>query len=114
MRYTEPDEPQSQPALPETAEDRLRRENQELRRQLQDLKTSASNAHHAPSANVWHPSRITTWSIVLGVLVLTTIAFLAGYIPLQTRKAVIASEAREQEQALPRVDVIQVARSTQN
>ena len=40
------------------------------------------------------------------------IAFFAGYIPLQKRRAVIAGEAHEEQQALPRVEVIKVGRST--
>ena len=33
-------------------------------------------------------------------------AFIAGYIPLQRRKTLILSEAHEQEQATPRVEVV--------
>jgi RND family efflux transporter MFP subunit len=42
------------------------------------------------------------------------VAFFAGYIPLRKQRAVIQSEAHEQEQALPRVEVIQVGRSSHN
>jgi RND family efflux transporter MFP subunit len=63
---------------------------------------------------LWKPSAITIWSIVLGATVLVVVAFLAGYIPLQKRTALLVSEAREQEQALPRVEVMEVGRSTIN
>ena len=39
-------------------------------------------------------------------------AFFAGYIPLEKRQAVVASEAHDEQQALQRVQVIQVGRST--
>ena len=84
----------------------------------EDLKGHAHAPSHAPShgalpQNLWHPSGITIWSLFLGVATLLAIAFLAGYIPLRKQTALIASEAREQEQAVPRVDVIQVGRSLQ-
>lgn len=60
----------------------------------------------------WRPSGITIWAIFLGAVVLAAIAFFAGYIPLQNRKAVIAGEAREIQQSLPRVNAIQVQRSS--
>jgi RND family efflux transporter MFP subunit len=84
----------------------------------EDLKGHAHAPSHATShgalpQNLWHPSGITIWSLFLGVATLLAIAFLAGYIPLRKQTALIASEAREQEQAVPRVDVIQVGRSLQ-
>lgn len=66
-----------------------------------------------PSLNRWHPSSHTIWAIALGIAVLLVILFLGGYIPLKKRTALVASEALEQEQALPRVKVVQVARSSQ-
>jgi RND family efflux transporter MFP subunit len=61
---------------------------------------------------VWHPSSITIWSITLGVALLIAAAFLGGYIPLKKRESVILNQAREQEEALPRVDVMEVGRSS--
>ena len=58
------------------------------------------------------PSAITIWALFLGAIVLIVVAFFAGYIPLQKRNAVIGSQAQEQEQALPRVEVIEVGRSS--
>jgi RND family efflux transporter MFP subunit len=104
-QYTEPD-PQIRSA--ETAEDRLRRENWELKRQLEELKGTS----HAGPRNLWHPSSTTIWAILLVALVLVVIAFLAGYIPLDKRRAVVLGEARQEQQALPRVEVIKVGRST--
>jgi RND family efflux transporter MFP subunit len=49
---------------------------------------------------------------LLGI-VLLVVAFFAGYIPLQKRNALIVREAQEHEEALPRVDVIEVGRSAQ-
>jgi RND family efflux transporter MFP subunit len=50
--------------------------------------------------------------IFLLLVVLTAGAFLAGYTPLQKRRMLIAAEASEHVQALPRVDVIEVGRSS--
>jgi RND family efflux transporter MFP subunit len=64
-----------------------------------------------PSLNRWHPSNHTIWAIALAIVILIVIAFLGGYIPLKKRTALVAGEALEQEQALPRVKVVQVGRS---
>jgi RND family efflux transporter MFP subunit len=112
MRHTEPDQPEFQ-AVDETTEERLRRENEELKRQLQEHKRLAHGSPHTAAAGkVWHPSSITIWSIALGVALLIAAAFLGGYIPLKKRESVILNQAREQEEALPRVDVMEVGRSS--
>jgi RND family efflux transporter MFP subunit len=43
---------------------------------------------------------------------LLVVAFLAGYLPLQKRRALIVTEAQQQEAALPRVEVVEVRRSS--
>jgi RND family efflux transporter MFP subunit len=107
MRYS--DQPRSPIDLAEgTEEERLRKENLELRRQLQE-KTGAA---HGALPKLWHPSAITIWSIFLTAIILVVIAFFAGYIPLQKRTALIEGEAYQEERALPRVEVIQVGRSS--
>jgi len=103
MRHTKADPPDSL-----TTEEQLRREIEDLKRQLQTQK-----AEHGP-AKLWHPSALTIWAIFLTVTVLIVIAFFAGYIPLQKRNTLIRNEAQEQEQALPRVEVIPVTRSSRN
>jgi RND family efflux transporter MFP subunit len=111
MRYSEPNQPESQEIdLAET--EKLRKEVEDLKRQLQEQKVAHGSSHGGPARNLWHPSAVTIWSIFLGVAVLIVVAFLAGYIPLQKRNALIRGEAAEQEQALPRVEVIQVGRSS--
>src|SRR6185369_8999781 len=90
----------------------LLRENETLKRQIQELKSAGSGASHtAQSGEIWRPSAITIWSIFLACVLLVVIAFLSGYLPLLKRRAVIAGEAREQERALERVEVIEVRRS---
>ncbi len=101
MRYIEPEE------------ESLRQENEELKRQLQELRSATNGASHAlPPMQMWHPSGLTIWAIFFGAAVLLIVAFFAGYVPLQKRKTLIVAEAHEQEQALPRVEVIAVHRGS--
>ena len=67
-------------------------------------------AHPALAGNRWRPSGLTITVIFLAAAVLIAIAFFAGYIPLKKRETLLQSEAVQQEQALPRVEVIQVTR----
>ncbi|MCU1325916.1 MAG: efflux transporter, family, subunit [Bryobacterales bacterium] len=59
----------------------------------------------------WKPSSITIWALFLALIILIAIAFFSGYLPLQDRRHVIAAEAREEQQAIPRVETVTVARS---
>lgn len=68
----------------------------------------APETHHN---KYWKPSSLTLWAIFIGITVLALVAFFAGYLPLQQRRSVIAAEAKDQAQALPRVETIVVARS---
>ncbi len=91
----------------------LMRENEALKRQIEELKSASAGASQAaPSSDVWHPSATTIWAIFLGAVVLVAIAFLSGYMPLVKRREVVAGEAREQERSLPRVEVVEVKRSS--
>jgi RND family efflux transporter MFP subunit len=114
MKQSEP----GQPGLPAglaagraREEERLQRENQELRRQLEELKGAAHSGEAGQPRRLWKPSALTIWAIFFAVIAMVVVAFLAGYIPLQKRRAVIAGEAHEQERALPRVEVIEAARA---
>ncbi len=116
MRYTEPmhDPGPNLPdtSLSETKEEHLRRENEKLRAEIEALRGGAHSTS-AP-ADVWQPSATTIWAIALGVVVLLAIAFFGGYIPMQSRRAVVAAEAREQGETLPQMRVIRVTRSNVN
>ena len=104
MKQTEPD----QPFLSD-----LLRENEALKRQIQELKSAGNGASQAtPPDEIWRPSAVTIGAIFLGAVVLVVIAFISGYIPLMKRREVIAGEAREQERALQRVEVVEVQRSS--
>ncbi|MGA7415080.1 MAG: efflux RND transporter periplasmic adaptor subunit [Bryobacteraceae bacterium] len=102
---------------PDSAEERLRQENLRLRRQLEELKASSLSpaqpipGHGGLPARPWRPSSVTIWAIVLGVVVLTVVGFLAGYIPRKQRNATLVSEAAETSEAVPNVGVVQVQRS---
>ncbi len=114
MRHIEPDLPGSEIEAA-TTEERLRRENQDLKRQLQELKgPSHGSARAGLPMKLWNPSGVTIGSIVLLATVLLVVAFFAGYIPLQKRRALIVSEAQQQEEALPRVEVVEAERSPRN
>lgn len=96
---------------PETNEEALLRKNRELQRQLDELR-GAMPGSAPPVPQYWRPSGVAIWAIFLTLTVLAVIAFFAGYLPLQARRAVIAGETRDEQRALPRVDVTRVARST--
>src|SRR5579872_5741685 len=102
MKHTGPDQEQ----------ERLLRENEDLKRQLHEMKHGGNGAQTAPVAKIWRPSAITIWAIFLVVTVLIVVAFFSGYIPLQKRRELIAGESHQQQQALPRVEVIEVGRSS--
>ena len=118
MRYTEPNQPE-EITVPGT-EEQLRREVEDLKRQLREQKGLShgippGGAPHGAthvSAKPWNPSAVTIWALFLGAIVLIVVAFFAGYIPLQKRNAVIDSLAEEHDQALPRVEVIEVGPSS--
>ncbi len=111
MRHIGPDQPEFEDAV-ETAEERLRKENEELKRQLAEYQRPAHGLPHAKG--MWHPSGLTIGAIVLAITAAALVAFFAGLIPLQKRNAVISRQAQETEQALPRVEVIQIGRSSAN
>jgi RND family efflux transporter MFP subunit len=92
------------------ADDLLRRENEQLRRELENLKRSAPPQ---TPAELWHPSATTMGAIFLAAAVLILVAFLGGYLPMQSRNAILANEAHDEQTALPRVEVIKVRRSTE-
>jgi RND family efflux transporter MFP subunit len=119
MRYTEPNQPEEIVA-PGSAEEQLRQEVEDLKRQLREQKGLIHGAPqgaphgatpHAP-VRPWNPSAVTIWALFLGAIVLIVVAFFGGYIPLQKRNAVIGAQAQEHDDALPRVEVIEVGRSS--
>src|SRR6185503_12159465 len=111
MKYSDPNQPE-QLAVKESAEEKLRKEVEDLKRQLREQKGQQQGSAHSALAKPWHPSAVTIWSLFLGAIVLIVVAFFAGYIPLQKRNAVIGVRAQEQDDALPRVEVIEVGPSS--
>ena len=84
----------------------LRRENEELRRQLEALRGRPGSV----TRPAWSPSKTTILALALFALTLIVVAFLAGYVPMQQRRAVVIAESNREEAALPRVQVVQVTR----
>src|SRR5215469_1992645 len=102
----------------DTVETRLRQEIADLKRQLsahngssQSVYQSSAAAHSVTPGGAWRPSTLALWIIFLGAAALIVVGFLAGYIPLQKRNAIIRAEVQQQEQALPRVEVLTVDRA---
>src|SRR3569832_2842268 len=109
----DPKKPRSQEfEMAERTEERLRREIEDLKRQLEQKSlvqgSSHATIHAGTGAKLWHPSSVGIWGLCLGLVVLGVLAFAACYIPLQKREAIIRGEALEQEQALPVVQVLEV------
>jgi RND family efflux transporter MFP subunit len=92
--------------------ERLRRENEELKRQLAGLQQPAAHEVGPDGDRMWRPSGVTITALCLMILVVVVVAFFAGYIPLQKRNALIVAEAQEAERSLPRVEVTPVRRSS--
>lgn len=84
----------------EQIEEKLRREVEELKRQLQER-----------DSKPWRPSGLAISVIVIVLAAAIVAAFFLGYIPRQKREALIQNEAAEQQQTLPRVEVIEVGRA---
>lgn len=116
MRHIEPTKSGSPIDLGTSPEeDRLRQENEDLKRRLQQLTEPVQDpSYGGPPSRPWQPAGITIWAIFLTVAILVVVAFFSGYIPRQKRRALLVNEAREQEVALPRVEVIQIGRSATN
>ena len=91
----------------DSTEQQLRREIEELRRQLR----LQHDPHQGPPAAHWRPSGLTISVLLLAFAVLLAIAFFSGYGPLQKREATVEAEAAEREKALPRMDVIHLSRA---
>ena len=102
MKYSDPHQADSE------TEQHLRQQVDDLKRQLREQK----EGHAAPPAKRWKPSAITITALLLGLVVLLAGAFVAGYIPLQRRDALVRSEAEEHGKDLPHMAVMRVSRSS--
>ena len=91
----------------------LRRENEELRRQLEALRTAGVPPVTAepPQRPRWNPSKTTVFALTLFTLTLIVVAFFAGYLPMQQRRSVVIAETHREQEALPRVPVVKVERA---
>jgi len=90
----------------ESLEQQLRREVEDLKRQLRERQPE-----HSPPPR-WKPSAITISALLLALAVLLVIAFFAGYIPLQRRDALVRAETQEHGKEIPRMPVMRVGRSS--
>jgi RND family efflux transporter MFP subunit len=96
--------------MTEFEEQQLRRQVEDLRRQLREREA----AHAGPPAEKdrWKPSPVTISALLLLLALLLVGAFFAGYIPLQRRDTLVRAETQERQQELPHMDTIRVARSS--
>ncbi len=86
----------------QSIEDRLRAENDALRRQLEEQKRA-----HAPK----NPSAWTGVAVFLMLCALALGGYYLGYLPRQKREMVLAAESQTQSGSLPVVNVTAVTRS---
>src|SRR5688572_3326490 len=89
----------------------LRRENDELRRELEALRSGGTIVAPPPERAAWRPSTTTISALALFALTLIVAAFFAGYLPMQRRRAVVIAESNREQEANPRVQVVKVARA---
>jgi RND family efflux transporter MFP subunit len=116
MRFSEQPGPE-QVEAPESVEARLRQEIAELKQQLAQQSGAAVSLapidpHKVHLQRKWRPSALAIWGICLAAIALLVGAFFTGYIPLEKRNQVIRAEAQQEEQAVPRVEVVKVERAS--
>ena len=113
MRYTDSNQP-DEITVQENTEEQLRREVEDLKRQLRDQKKAWSTALHPHCPlEALAPLRRHHLGLVFGRRGFDRRGvFCRLYSRCKKRNALIGSAALEQEQALPRVQVIEVGRSS--
>jgi len=89
-----------------TAEELLREEVVELKRQLEEQK----RLHSGPRKT--GPSAGTMLVLAVIIVILIVAGFFAGYLPRQRREEVLAAESKDASQTLPTVTVTKVTHST--
>ncbi len=102
MKYSDPHQTGSE------AEQQLRQQVDDLKRRLREQE----EGHSGPPAKRWKPSPITIVALMLGLVVVLVGAFVAGYIPLQRREALVRAEAEDHGKDLPHMEVMKVGRSS--
>ncbi|HJZ95094.1 MAG TPA: efflux RND transporter periplasmic adaptor subunit [Candidatus Solibacter sp.] len=90
------------------AEERLRAEIEELKRQLAEQK----KLHEAGAHPRTGPSAGTLVMIALAIIGLVVVGFVAGYLPRQKREQVLAAESKETVRSLPSVAFSTVERAS--
>jgi RND family efflux transporter MFP subunit len=102
MKYSDPHQAGSE------TEQQLRQQLDDLKRRLREQEQGLSG----PPVKRWKPSAVTISAILLGLVVLLVGAFVAGYIPLQKREALVRAEAEDHGKDLPHMEVMKVGRSS--
>src|SRR5215468_12295866 len=90
------------------AEERLRAEIEELKRQLAEQK----KLHEAGAHPRTGPSAGTLVMVALAIIGLVVVGFVAGYLPRQKREQVLAAESKETVRSLPSVAFSMVERAS--
>ncbi len=107
MSYTESNEPESEEVLTvETNEERLLREIEDLKRQLQQHRQPEPPASLHGTVQPPHPSRATIVSLFTLAAIAVAVAFLAGYLPHRLRLETITRETAFEQSAVPGVNVV--------
>lgn len=93
------------------AEDHLRAEVEDLKRQLEEQKRLHVKAPPSPPQPA-QPSRLTLGALLLVGVVAVVVAFFMGYLPHQRREAMLMADSNAQHEALPVVTVVNVVQSS--
>jgi RND family efflux transporter MFP subunit len=89
--------------LSDNNEEALRAEIEALRRQLEHRHAPAAGHGHGQKSR--RPSAGALWGIALAVVVVLVVAFFAGYLPQSSRETALAKESRDENAALPIVNI---------
>ena len=111
MHHTESNEPESEEILTvETNEERLLREIEDLKRQLEQRQVTHPAAHTSTEQPPRRSSGVLTFLFVVAAIAVL-VAFFAGYLPRKSQQETVARETAAEESQAPGVNVVQAVPS---
>jgi RND family efflux transporter MFP subunit len=97
------------PILLESSEQRLQKEVDDLKKQLEDSKKKDEKHEDAKPE---HPKPRTLWLIALALLAVMLLAFLVGWLPHHRQEEQLKKESEAEQHALPKVSFIWAEKSS--